>query len=275
MNILHKFATELEKRLRLATHPLAVRMLKTEIEIPKGIPRPKKDWGTCLSTCQAFSLVRRRGLAIAMLKEDMWCPEPVIGFGLATPPQYFLEGHNRYPNHVATLEAGANWVREFPRLEVGQYVGFVAAPLMRANFDPDLVAMYCNSAQLMRLLLSAAYSEGQNVTSQLSGHASCVYTMVPTLKTGKCNVAIPCPGDRNLAGAQDDELIFTVPRASLDDLIHGLSKGGTGTLPTAPAMMAEYKLSPSYAKMARMLGMKKADGSEIQGFVAMERHPYE
>ena len=28
-----------------------------------------------------------------MLKEDMWCPEPIICYGLVEPPSYFLEGH--------------------------------------------------------------------------------------------------------------------------------------------------------------------------------------
>ena len=31
-------------------------------------------------------------------------------------------------------------------------------------------------------------------------------------------------------------------------------------------MKAEYMLSPSSAKNARLIGMKRADGSEIEGF---------
>jgi len=275
MKILHEFAAEIEKHVRPATYPFAIKLLKSEEEIPEGALRPKKDWGTCISTCQVFSLVRRRGFTIAQLKEDMWCPEPVIGFGLAETPQFFLEGHNRYPHGVETLEAGANWAREFPRLEFGQYVGVVAAPLSKVTFEPDLVVIYCNSIELLRLLLATAFKDGKDVISQLSGHAACVYTVVPALKSGKCYVAVPCRGDRNWAGAQDDEMIFTIPRALLDDLVLGLGKAGTGHVPTTPAMLPEYKLSPSYAKMARMMGMKKSDESEIQGFAYEERQPYE
>ena len=43
---------------------------------------------------------------MAMLREDMWCPEPVMGFGLQEPPDYFMEGNNRYPRDVSTPEAG-------------------------------------------------------------------------------------------------------------------------------------------------------------------------
>ena len=68
---------------------------------------------------------RKQGTTLAMLKEDKWCFEPVIGFGMAEPPQYFLDGYNRFPGSVATLEAGSNWARAFPRLEVGEYIGVV------------------------------------------------------------------------------------------------------------------------------------------------------
>ncbi len=270
---LRKYMEEIERHVRPSTHPFAVRMLRSAEEIPEGAKRPKSDFGKCLSACQGFTLARRYGMSIAMLKEDMWCPEPVIGFGLAETPQYFLEGHNRYPSGVESLEAGANWAREFPRLKFGQYVGVVAAPLSEANFDPDVVVIYCNSAQLLRLLLAIAYRDGRDVTSSLSGHAACVYAIVPAMLTDKCCVAVPCRGDRGRAGAQDDEIIFTVPRARLDDLVLGLGKGGTGSLPTTPMMVPEYKLSPSYARMARLMGMKRADGSEIQGY--SETLPYE
>jgi hypothetical protein len=46
---------------------------------------------------------------MAMLKEDHWCFEPVVGYGLGEPPEYFLEGHNRYPRDVETLAAGKTY----------------------------------------------------------------------------------------------------------------------------------------------------------------------
>jgi hypothetical protein len=36
-------------------------------------------------------------------------------------------------------------------------------------------------------------------------------------------------------------------------------------------MEPEYKLSGSYAEMARMMGMKKADGTDIEGYGKKER----
>lgn len=273
MSVLQRYAEEINSQIRPTSYPFAVKLLEKAEDIPEGAQRPKKDFGTCLATCQAFSLSRLWGMSIAMLKEDMWCPEPVIGYGLAEPPKYFLGGYTRYPGGVETLEAGSKWARKFPRLPVGRYVGIVSAPLMTANFNPDLIIIYCNTAQLLRLLLANEYKDGREINPRLGGHSACVYAVVPPLQTGECQVSLPCRGDRWFAGAQDYETIFTVPIKKLKDLILGLQQKGTGTIPTRFSIMPEYKMSKSYAKLARLMGMKKADSTEIRGVT--ERTPYE
>jgi uncharacterized protein (DUF169 family) len=190
---------------------------------------------------------------------------------LAEPPQYFLDGHNRYPDGVKTLQAGANWAQEFPRFPTDQYVGIVSAPLTSASFEPDIAVIYCDSAQLLKLLLGLAYEDGRDITTVLGGHAACVYAVVPTMLRQQCQVAIPCRGDRGRAGAQDDELIFSVPKDQIGRLAYGLQQTGTGSIPTRFSMKTEYRLSESYAKMAQLMGMKNADGTEIQGYPAKAR----
>jgi uncharacterized protein (DUF169 family) len=106
----HGYGDELERRLRLKTFPLALKLLENEGDMPDEAERPLRDFGHHLSLCQAFQISRREGATIAMLKEDNWCPEPVIGYGLGDPPEYFLEGHNRFPRDVETLEAGKHYV---------------------------------------------------------------------------------------------------------------------------------------------------------------------
>ena len=271
MTVFNDYARRIEEQLWLSSHPLAVKMLKTEDEIPHEARRPITDYGKCLATCQCFALSRKYGETVAQLFEDNWCPEPVIGFGLAEALQFFLDGRNRYPSGVASLEAGANWAREFPRLEAGEYIGLVSAPLKTASFEPDVAVIYCNSAQLLRLLLGIAYEDGRDITTVLGGHSACVYAVVPTLLKNECQVAVPCRGDRGRAGAQDDEIIFSVPKDQIARLAFGLEQEGTGRMPTGFSMTPEYELSESYAEMARQMGMKKADGSEIRGYKGEER----
>jgi uncharacterized protein (DUF169 family) len=271
LTIYNEYCKRIEEQIPLKGHPLAIKMLKSVDDIPEDAKRPIEDYDTCLSTCQAFALSRNYGETVAQLIEDMWCPEPVIGFGLAEPPQYFLDGNNRFPDGVASLEAGANWATELPRFETGQYVGLVSASLRTASFEPDVAAFYCDSAQLLRFLLGLAYEDGRDLPVVLGGHAACVYTVVPSMLENQCWVSVPCRGDRSRAGAQDSELIFTVPKEQIGRVAHGLEQPGTGSLPTAISMVSEYKLSESYAEMARLMGMKRSDGSEIKGFNSEER----
>jgi uncharacterized protein (DUF169 family) len=255
----HEYGEELERRLRLKTFPMALKLLEKEKDIPEGAVRPLKDLGHHLSLCQSFQLSRREGKTVAMLKEDHWCVEPVLGFGLGEPPQYFLEGHNRYPRDVATLEAGKHFAEEFPRLEVGKYIGLASAPLRAANFEPDVVVVYGDSSQLCLLLLGREYKEGYNLKCALSGHAACVYAVVPAVQCGECQVAVPCRGDHYRAMAGDEEMIFSAPRGKLDDLMVGLRQiEKTGSkLPTGYSFQPEYRLHDAYRKIAEMIGYLK------------------
>jgi uncharacterized protein (DUF169 family) len=259
LNIYREWGEELERGLRLKTFPIALKLLAKEADIPKEAQRPLRDFGYHYELCQSFQLSRRSGITIAMLKEDHWCCEPVIGFGLGEPPEFFLEGHNRYPRDVETLEAGKNYAEEFPRLEVGKYIGTVSAPLRTTSFEPDVVMIYCDSAQLCLLLLGREYRDGRNLKCALSGHAACVYGVVPSLKSGQCQVAVPCRGDRYEAMAGDEEMIFTIPKGRLEDLILGLRQiEKTGSkLPRGYAFLPECPMSPNYDKIAKLMGFIK------------------
>jgi len=193
---------------------------------------------------------------VAMLKEDNWCVEPVIGYGLGEPPQYFLDGYNRYPRDVETLEAGRHYAEEFPRIEVGKYVGVLTAPLNKTPFEPDLVVIYCDTTQLSLLMLGRECKNGYSIKCALSSHAACLYGIVPPLLSGECQVAVPCRGDHYHAMAGDEEMIFTVPNNKLDDLMAGLryvEKTGS-KLPRAYTAHPEYQLPEAYAKIANMMG---------------------
>jgi len=248
---------EISRRLCLKTFPLAVKLLDKKEDIPQEALRPLRDLGYHLEVCQAYATTRREGTLIAMLKEDMWCFEPVVGYGIAEPPQYFLEGHNRFPRDVETLEAGKNYASDFPRLPVGKYIGVMSAPLKATNFNPDLVMIYCDSSQLSLLLLAREYKDGHDLKCSLSSHAACVYSVVPVLQTGECRVAIPCRGDKYKAMAGDDEMVFTVPIGKLEDLMVGLRYLETtgSRLPRTYSMQREPELPLNYFEIAKMIGM--------------------
>ena len=108
-------------------------------------------------------------------------------------------------------------------------------------------------------MFRAFRKEGNNLECSLSGHAACVYGVIPAVQSGECQVAVPCRGDHYRAMAGDDEMIFTVPRGKLEDLMLGLRCiEATGSkLPQGYALLPEYPLQEAYKKTAKMMGYIK------------------
>jgi len=187
----------------------------------------------------------------------MWCVEPVIGLGIEKAPNYFLEGNNRYPGTTKTLQAGKNWAVHFPHFVYGKYKGIAFSPLKIVNFQPDLVIIYCNPAQLTQIMIAVNWINGKDIDCLMSGHAACVYSIVPTIENHQFQITVPCRGDRVRALAQNNEMIFSSPIDMIEDLslgIENLEKNSRG-LPVKFQQFPEYKLPKSYRKIGKIIGM--------------------
>jgi uncharacterized protein (DUF169 family) len=259
LTALNGFGEEIERRLLLRTSPIAIKLLKTEKDIPEKALRPKRDLGYHLGLCQAFAMSRRERRTVAMLKEDHWCYLPVIAFGLAEPPDFFLQGNTFFEFSVGDLNAAGNLAKTLPRLGHGKCMGVVSAPLSTAQFDPDMVVVYCNTNQLRCLLSAMKYRDGYLVRPTLDPSGACFQATVPVLQTEECQVTVPCGGDRAHAMAQDDEMIFSIPKSRLEDLMFGLryfDESGRGFRRFAPDIRPEYPLSDLYLKAGKMVGLE-------------------
>jgi uncharacterized protein (DUF169 family) len=256
--VFNTYGADLEAMLRLKTYPIAIKMLADESEVPEGAIRPKRDRGEHYAVCQAFSLARRQGLTVAMFLEDHWCFEPIISYGLVEPPEDYLEGRTN-SFFMADKKAAAEHARQMTRLPVGQYPGMVIGPLETADFEPDLVMIYCDTAQLRHLLLALRYLHGTQVISTLDPIGSCVHSVVPSLLHGDCKVTVPDPGDFERAGAQEDEMVLTVPASRLEELMQGvyhLEEIGMGYRRFVLSMHPDFKQPPFYEEYFAKWGLE-------------------
>jgi len=256
----NSYGEELERLLLLRSSPIAIKMLEKEEDIPEGAIRPKRDRGIHLAQCQAFAMSRRQGATVAMLKEDNWCWAPLVGFGLVEP----LERHPALPYIyiVENMEAAKNVAKNFPRLEYRKYIGIVSAPLKTASFEPDLVLIYSNTAQLRSMLLAVKYKEGFLVTSQFDPIDSCVYSTVPVILNGQYRITLPDPGEYERAMAGEDEIIFSVPRDKMEELILGLrhfEEIKLGYTHLAMEMRPDFPQPEFYKELFRMWGLDVED----------------
>jgi uncharacterized protein (DUF169 family) len=255
---LHEMGSELESWLRMRVHPVAIKMLKSREEVPDNAIIPTRDWKHKYALCQTISRAQSGYEdTIAMFKEDHWCFEPVVGLGLVERIPEFLEGHHRYPDSTKTLRAGGTWCQNMPYLEQGLYQGIVCAPLHKCNFWPDLILMNINGLMATYLLIIRNYIDGKDLFCQLSGHAACVYSIVPSLLNKECSISIPCKGVRRFTGTQDSEIIFTLIPEMLPDFIsaiHHLQDHEWG-IPILPELVEEYPLKPGYKAFGGKLGL--------------------
>jgi uncharacterized protein (DUF169 family) len=256
MSIFLQCTKEILKQVRPITSPLALKLLKRNDTIPKEAIRPKRDLVHRYSLCQAFSMSRRTEKVIAMLKEDMWCPEAIIGYGLVEPPKWFLDGRmwfsmDKDQHLFKDLEGCKNYGNSLPRFEVGKYIGVVSAPAMAAKFEPDLLLVYAKPGQIRRLVHASMYKNGKPISAEFYGGA-CLRAVVPAVKTGKCQVTIPCAAEWDIS--QDDEMIFSIPKEKMQDLILGLrSTSNSVRFPTNFLLVPEHELHPGYMHVRKTL----------------------
>ncbi len=224
-----EFAATIEKHIRPATFPVAVKMIKPGEPLPTKCKRPKADLGFETAICQAIGFARRYGWTLAVGNEDISCPITKAFFGFEPRVPYLTEGHACAGMYTATPEAGAKTEASIPRFEYGQYQYFVAGPLARVAYDWDVVIVYANPAQVMRLVTGALYNGGGVMSAQTAGRVDCADLVIGAMKSGECQYVLPCYGDRIFGGTSDDEMAFSLPRSMMQQLIDGLEgthKGG-------------------------------------------------
>jgi uncharacterized protein (DUF169 family) len=264
---LHKMGTRLEQWLRMRVHPIGVKLLIDDRGVPQGSIIPSRDLRKRLNLCQAFSMAQRNGECVALFKQDHWCFEPVIGLGIAERIPKFLSGYHRYPDSVRDQRAGAEWCHHMPHLQYGVYTGVAVAPIHNCCFMPDVIVMHINGMMTSQLLIVKNWIDGKDILCQLSGHAGCVYAIVPALQKRDCNVAIPCRGDRQVAMAQDDEIFFSLVPEMLPDFMAGIDllEENNWGIPMRHFLKEEVEMRPKYIEMAELLGMEVSKSVDKKG----------
>jgi uncharacterized protein (DUF169 family) len=90
---LKEVAQALDTYIRPLTFPLAVKMLKSEAEIPEKTRRPFQQMKIKVAICQGIGMARKLGWAVAMGKEDMQCALGAAPFGFFKDIDFFNDGN--------------------------------------------------------------------------------------------------------------------------------------------------------------------------------------
>jgi len=214
---------EIEKHIRPQTFPVGIRMLRPGEALPANVRIPSRDLGIRVAICQTFSIARRYGWAVAVGRDDLSCPLAKTAFGFEQVLPFYAEGNLACGMYVGTPDAAARTEAEVPKFAFGEYERILIAPLGRAQFEPHVVLVYGNSAQVMRLVAAALYRRGGRLHSSFSARLDCADAVIETMHRGEPQVILPCYGDRIYGQTEDHEMAFTVPWAMVGELVEGLA----------------------------------------------------
>ena len=245
---------ELHFYIRPQTFPVAIRMLGPGEDIPERARRPARDFKKLSMNCQVIDMARRYGWMIALTREDSICSLGIAALGFEKPTHLHSSGTLCEGMYTETKDAGQRSEAAVDRFPAGQYHALLVAPLDRTTFEPHLVCIYANPAQVMRLTQAALWKRGGKLTSAFGGRVDCAEVIVTTMRTDRPQVILPCSGDRIFGQTQDHEMAFTIPWAQMEEIIEGLkgTHGGGIRYPITQFMEYEAKLPPRYMEANRV-----------------------
>ena len=195
----------LTQYVRPLTFPLAVKLITSDEELPERVRIPSVNLGIRIPLCQGVGMARRQGWVVALGRDDINCAGPALALGFVKPDEITSPPPGFDPQSMA------------PRLEFGKYRYILFAPLQYTTFEPDALALYGNSAQIMRLVQAA----GRNSNAIATGGGDCI-EIATAGDDERTRVVLVGGGDRVYGTAQDDEMIFTSPWGKVEEVLNGL-----------------------------------------------------
>ena len=136
-----------------------------------------------------------------------------------------------------------------PKLEYGKYSHLLVAPLNKANFEPQIILIFGDGAQIMRFIQGALRGKGGALTSSCMGALGCAFEIAGMMASDECHYHIPGGGERMGALTQDHEIAFMAPMSKMEELIEGIKGGAEAHFTDYPIIGyigGEPQLPPEY-----------------------------
>ena len=210
----------LELLTRLKSFPVAFKLLEDE-EALSEIPFVRRLQHKS-TLCQLINLVRNFDWTVGADLDDFMSPMCPSIIGLTDLPEYMKDGTFRSIVWTKSRADGKKYENSIPRLPAGKYRAVAMAPLVYNPFDPDIVLIYANPAQMMLLINSLQFEEYEVMQFHCVGESSCSDAIARCYLSGKPALTIPCYGERRYGHTQDDELVMALPVQVMDKLMTGL-----------------------------------------------------
>jgi hypothetical protein len=167
-------------------------------------------------------MARVGGLTIGLTREDKVgdrCKR-IHGLLPTNEADKLLEAKGLSRTWMPSVEEGLKQQEDYPRVPPGEAI--VVGPLVKDNFEPEVVMVYGNPAQIMMLMCGLQKIKYERFQFHFIGEGACVDSLGQCYNTGKPALAIPCYGERSMGQVRDDEIVIALPPSTVDQAIEGL-----------------------------------------------------
>jgi dephospho-CoA kinase len=123
---------------------------------------------------------------------------------------------------VKTKKDGQKYEAAIPRLPMGKYEAVAMAPLVYNPFEPDIVLLYANPAQMILLINALQFEDYEVMQFFCVGESSCSDAIARCYASNKPSLTIPCYGERRYGHAQDEDLVMAIPTSMMTKALAGL-----------------------------------------------------
>lgn len=214
------------KNLKLEGFPAAVKMIEDVSQLDdityKG--KPVKRINKNLLPCQLIAQARFYGRIVAGEEKNLiLCRMGGDAFGFDVGDYI----HVYADTYFSSEEAARKTIETMPKFERGKYHAILIAPLDRCPVEPDVVVIYGNVAQMLRIINGYCCDKGGRLTFSASGDAGlCADTVVAPMQTGKPHIGIPCNGGRMVSLPNETELACGIPFGLMSEILEGIEYTG-------------------------------------------------
>ena len=213
-----KYCEIIESKIKLDSKPVAMKLIKSENNIPEGIDLIDEKIRHC-------EMVRKASLGnkfYSTLNEQL-CLGGAGAIGLGEMPEKLANGEKYFSlGRFQDLETAKNLTGKLSVVEDISW-GMIYAPLDEADFEADVIQIITEPVGGMKLAQSIVYKTGEKINPSFAGIQSLCGDAFsnPYLSDG-INFTLGCDGSRKAADIKDNEMAVGISKAKIEEVISGL-----------------------------------------------------
>jgi len=220
MTDLVKMGKEIEDALHLSTKIVAYRKFdrSEDLEKIKDVRRIDRP----LTFCQIPAMVRVHGWTIGVTRDDQMnarCKN-FCGLDEATEEGIWVEAAVMATTWMPSHEESLKQQADYPRMPAGEAI--VLSPLIEGKFDPEVILLYGNVAQIMMLMCGLQKQKYENFSFSFLGEGDCTNSLARCYSTKKISLGLGCYGERSMGQMTDGEIILALPPEEMERAVLGL-----------------------------------------------------